>query len=321
MTGLGFATSSSGLICVVGFYFEKWRDIVISCAFLTVGLAMFISAPFGIYLITEHGLNATFLILACIQAQMCVFGMLSKPSEIEKEVKAQKKRDRMVEGGSKSKTYLDVTLMKNVSYTCYLLSVSTWNFGLCVAIMHLPNYVSVLGGTNREIGLIMTSFSVSNAIGRLFGSFTISKLNDKSLSVYAVVLGATGLMTSLFAVYADMEGGTYIFAIQLGLFTGWPNAMMTPLSLGFVGVHKLSEAYGLAYVFCGLGVSTGPVLIGSILLFYCYFSAIVITAKINSIFVSPERRHIGITFVGGGGVGGVVVGVVVVGVRISLSGA
>jgi predicted MFS family arabinose efflux permease len=236
---------------------------VISCAFLTVGLAMFLSAPFGIYMISEHGLTATLLILACIQAQLCVCGMLSKPSVIENEVKAEKKRDRKI-GGSKSKTYLDVTLMKNVSYTCYLLTVSTWNFGLCVAIMHLPNYVSVLGGTNRDIGLLMTSFSVANAIGRLLGSLTISKLNDKSLYVYAGVLGTTGVATTLFAGYADLAGGTYMFSIQLGLFTGWPNAMMTPLSLRFVGVHKLSEAYGLAYVFCGLGVSTGPVLIGKI---------------------------------------------------------
>ncbi|XP_045200004.2 monocarboxylate transporter 12-like [Mercenaria mercenaria] len=260
--GFGFAISSSGLICVVGFYFEKWRESVISCAFLTVGLAMFISAPFGIHLLAEYGLNTAFLILAGIQAQMCVCGMISKPSSIEIEVHAQKKRDRKVKGESTSKTYLDVTLMKNISYTCYLISISTWNFGLCVAIMHLPNYVSILGGSNRDIGLLMTSFSVANTIGRLLGSLTISKMSKKCLHVYAGVLGLTGTLTSLFIFYSDFTGGTYIFAIQLGMFTGWPNSMMTPLSLRFVGVHKLSEAYGLAYVFCGLGVSTGPVLIG-----------------------------------------------------------
>ncbi|XP_045200003.2 monocarboxylate transporter 13-like [Mercenaria mercenaria] len=190
---------------------------------------------------------------------MCVCGMISKPSSIEKEVHGQKKRDRKFAGESTSKTCLDVTLMRNCPYACFLLSISTWNFSLCVAIMHLPNYVSTLGGSNRDIGLLMTSFSIANTIGRLLGSLTISKIRNKCL--YGV-LGLTGVITSLFVFYSDFTGGTYIFAIQLGMFIGWPNSMMTPLSLRFVGVHKLSEAYGLAYIFCGLGGSTGPVLIG-----------------------------------------------------------
>lgn len=260
--GIGYGISSSGLICVVGFYFKKWRDTVISCAFLTVGIAMFISAPFGIHLVSEYGLSSTFLILACIQAQMCVCGMLSKPSSVEKEVLAQKERDRQLKGESKSKTYLDISVIKNVSYICFLFTISAWNFALAVAIMHLPNYVFILGGSSSDIGLLMTSFSVANFIGRLLGSLTISKLHDRSVYVYVFVLGVSGIVSSLFVLYSDLTGGTIIFSIQLGLFTGWPNSMMTPLSLSFVGVHKLSEAYGFAYMFCGLGVTTGPVLIG-----------------------------------------------------------
>ncbi|KAH3809531.1 hypothetical protein DPMN_137904 [Dreissena polymorpha] len=54
-----------------------------------------------------------------------------------------------------------------------------------------------------------------------------------------------------------LPGGIYIFTVQLGVLTGWPTSMMTPLSLGFVGLDKLSEAYRLAYLFCGFGVTVG----------------------------------------------------------------
>ncbi|KAL4230167.1 hypothetical protein ACF0H5_010552 [Mactra antiquata] len=262
VAGLGYGVSSSGLICAAGFYFEKWRDVVISTAFLTVGVSMFLSAPLGLFLIGRYGLTSAFLIIACVQAQMCVFGVICKPSVIEAEVHAQKIAERESKETSNSKTYLDLSLLKNVSYMGYLCSTATWNFALTVAIMHLPNYVKVLAGTDSDIGYLMSSFSMANFVGRLAGSLTISKLHSKGIYMHVLVLLITGLLSSAFPLYAKLGGGVYVFTIQLGIFTGWPNAMMTPISLSFVGVAKLSEAYGLAYVFCGIGVSTGPVLIG-----------------------------------------------------------
>ncbi|WAR28118.1 MOT12-like protein [Mya arenaria] len=144
LVGTGYGMSSSGIICSLGFYFKRYQNQALSCAFLVVGVAMFVSAPLGLYLIDKFGLSQAFLILASVQLQMCVVGVICRPSTIEQDVRA----------------------LKNL----------------------------------------------------------------------------------------------------LGLFTGWPNAMMTPLSLSFVGITKLSEAYGLAYLFCGIGVSTGPVLIGVVLI-------------------------------------------------------
>ncbi|XP_053403162.1 monocarboxylate transporter 12-like [Mercenaria mercenaria] len=262
VVGIGFSISASGLICVVGFYFEKWRDTVLSFSFLSAGVAMFIAAPFGLFLIDNHGITASFLILACIEAHLCLFGMLSKPSTIENELISQKQKNREISANSKSKSYLDLTLLTNKSYACFLFSTSAWNFALTVAIMHLPNYVSILGGSSQDIGLLTMSFSVANLIGRLLGSLTVSKLHEKCIYVHVVVLALSGLLTSLFVIYSSLPGGAYIFAVQLGVFTGVPNVMMTSISISFVGVNKISEAYALAFVFCGVGSSTGPVIIG-----------------------------------------------------------
>lgn len=236
---------------------------MISGAFLTVGIAMFISAPLGLLLIQTYGLTSTFLFMACMQAHVCVIGMLCKPSSIELTVRRQRNADKPSDDiKSKSQTYLDLTLLKDKSYLLFLISISAWNFALCVAIMHLPNYASLIGGNSREIGLLMSSFSVANLIGRLLGCVTISKLNHMRMHVYIVALGITGIVSSLFVFYSQVAGATYIFTIQLGIFTGWPNTLTTPIALGFVSVNKLSEAYVLVYIFFGIGVTTGPILIG-----------------------------------------------------------
>lgn len=260
-TGIGLGISNGGLICVLGFYFDKWRNQILSCAFLMVGVAMFVSAPFGLYLISNYGLAMTLSVCGCMQAQLIVIGMICKPSNLEKEVKQKKKKTLELKQESKANTYIDFSLMKRKPFLMFLLSTSAWNFALCVAVVHLPNYISILGGSQSDIALLMTAFSIANIIGRLLGSLTVSKLYTKCLYIHVSVLGLSGAVTSLFIFYSRVYGGTVLFTVQLGIFTGWPNSMMTPLSVGFVGVSKLSEAYGLAYLFCGFGVSAGPVLI------------------------------------------------------------
>lgn len=226
-----------------------------------MGVAIFVSAPLGLFLISTFGLSRTLLILGCTQAQLIVIGTICKPSVIEKEVQINKKIYLKTKENSVIKSYIDLSLLTKLPFLLFLISISAWNFGITVASMHLPNYVSIMGGSAGEIAVLMTSFSIANLTGRVLGSLTVSKFNEMCLKVNTTVLGIAGVLTSLFVFYSRLKGGSFLFALQLGLFTGWPNSMMTPLSVRFVGVSKLSEAYGLAYLFCGFGVSTGPVLI------------------------------------------------------------
>jgi len=261
--GSGYGFSSSGIICALGFYFDRWRNQVLSGAFLTVGVAMFCSAPVGLFLIKTFGLSQAFLLLAGLQLQMLVVGVICKPSIVECELLAQKKIVRKQKTDKVWKSYIDFTLLANKSFLCFLLSTGSWNFALLAANVHLPSYVRVLGGNDTDISLIMTIWSVGNISGRLLGLFTVGKFSNKLIHVHSAVLVITGLATGLFIVYSKLPGGFYFFTAQIGLFTGWPNSMMTPLSLSFVGPSKLSEAYGLAYLFCGIGVVLGPAVTGT----------------------------------------------------------
>ena len=54
------------------------------------GLSLFIASPLAFALLKEFGLSGTFLILAGLNAQICVVAMICKPSTIEKNLKMTK---------------------------------------------------------------------------------------------------------------------------------------------------------------------------------------------------------------------------------------
>lgn len=258
---MGYGITSPGLICVLGFNFDKFRDQALASAFLMVGVGMFVSTPLALYTVSNYGLTTTLVLCGCIHAQICVLGAICRPSVIEKEAKIERKETLSGSSTSKTKTFVDFSLLKNKSFLMFMISTSVWNFALNAGIVHLPNFVVTLGGNETYIGFLSMSFSVANLFGRLMGSLSVSKLRKWCLHIHVLVLGVSGILTSLVVFYYRVYGGVLLFALQLGVFTGWPNSLMTPLSVGFVGVNKMSEAYGLSYLFCGFGVSTGPVVI------------------------------------------------------------
>ena len=56
------------------------------------------------------------------------------------------------------------------------------------------------------------------------------------------------------------------------------NSLDTVLSIRFVGADMLSEATSLSYFFCGIGVSTGPVITGKIFIVFNFLPQ----SKINT---------------------------------------
>ncbi|XP_052784445.1 monocarboxylate transporter 10-like isoform X3 [Mya arenaria] len=52
--------------------------------------------------------------------------------------------------------------------------------------------------------------------------------------------------------------GEYAFAGAIGIFTGLPSALVTPMTLSLVDFGRISKAHGLVNFFSGLGYVTGP---------------------------------------------------------------
>ena len=244
---------------------------MVSLAFVFIGVGMFLSAPLGLYILDLYGLSSSFLILAALYSQTCVLSVLCKPSSVERKIHRER---RMSSDNAKhsqnSASYFNFAVVCNKAFLIFLLSTCTWNFALIAALMHLPNYLKVNGQSASEIGWMMTSFSIANTLGRLCGAFFSSRNNLDTLLIHIVTVGLAGVITVLFPLYSVSNVGKYAFSILFGLLCGVPNAIMTTLSIKFVGVAMLPEANGLSYFFCGIGVTAGPVVTGiNITLFHC----------------------------------------------------
>ena len=195
LIGLGYSCSSAGLCVALGFYFRRWRNHAISLYYVLVAIAIFTSAPFGGYIINEYGIRSAFLIMASLNLQICVIGMLCKPSSIENKIHLERqpffeksKRDRVTsndETSSTTKILFNIEILRNLPFVCFLISTASWNFALTVAIMHLPYYVSVSTGDTDQINLIMILFSVGHLVGRIIGCLSVSF--KETVSIYSTV--------------------------------------------------------------------------------------------------------------------------------------
>ena len=81
--------------------------------------------------------------------------------------------------------------------------------------------------------------------------------------------------------------GDYIFATVIGLYTGGPNSIMTPITLKMVNIDDLPAAHGLEYFFSGLGYVPGPFIAG-LFVFVVYILVIYFIREYNLIIRSTR---------------------------------
>ena len=70
-----------------------------------------------------------------------------------------------------------------IDFLCFLISSCTWNFALISATIHLPNYIKLKGGSDIEVDWVMTAFAISNILGRVGGTISVSKEYINALTV------------------------------------------------------------------------------------------------------------------------------------------
>ena len=117
--------------------------------------------------------------------------------------------------------------------------------------------MTVNGSSEAEIVLLMTCLSIANVTGRVAGVLVVSRKWIDTLHVHTGVLALSGVLSMLSPFYTGTTAGKFIFTIQLGLFLGVPNVIMTIISIRLVGGSTISEAHGFSYFACGVGGNIG----------------------------------------------------------------
>ncbi|KAL3848133.1 hypothetical protein ACJMK2_019010 [Sinanodonta woodiana] len=267
--GIGNAFACSSFPVVLGCYFEKRRNLMISLSVAFVGVGMFAASPLASFILDVYGMSGALLILGALNAHLCVVGMICHPSRLERDLKVQTLKRR--QGSAKVKwitalkRHINLDLLRNTKFMIFLCSSSTWNLTLSVCFLHLPNYLYLHGASEGNINSVMELFSIANTAGRILGASIVDKSGLDAMTIHLGTMGVGGLVAVLFPIYASLTGAEKAFAVLVGLYTGCPNAIMTPILISLVGVDRLSQAFGLASFFCGIGYSLGPPIAGLLL--------------------------------------------------------
>ena len=137
LSGIGYSLSGAGLIVCLGYYFERLRDRVITLLFSMVGLGLLTSSPLGLWMLDTYTVNGAFISTGWLNAQLCVIGMICRPSSLEKEI-LRKRNDSKTTLCQDVLKSVNFSLLKDIPLMLFLISTASWNFAFSIGILHLP---------------------------------------------------------------------------------------------------------------------------------------------------------------------------------------
>ena len=263
------------MVVVLAHYFEKRRNTVISVSTAIIGLGMFLASPMALAVLETYALSGSFLILSGFNANICVAGVICRPSSKERGIFHKFRNEPMYLSDANAKNNFSVMqcfrrirsafnigIMRNKAFVAFMFSTLTWNVILSVFLIHLPNYILTQGATSFEISVIMTWFSGGNTAGRFLSAMIVDRRSINNFVVHIVALSLAGIISMAFPSLSYTNFVRYIFAGVGGFFTGMPNSLTAPILLEILGVNQLSTAHGLEFFFSGLGFIIGPPIAG-----------------------------------------------------------
>ncbi|XP_053402336.1 monocarboxylate transporter 9-like isoform X2 [Mercenaria mercenaria] len=268
-TGNSFAAIPQSVI--LSYHFEKCRNLILSFKEVLIGVGIFIASPILLWFLDKFGLNGSFLIVCGMTLHICVGGLICAPNSEERKLMKTKCKNQTENNEAsfkvflqnvKSSAMLSLRLFKNGSLILFLLSTLAWNFAFSAFSLYLPRYMLTKGFGNMAVVTVMTVFGLCNTLGRLCAATTVGKGGLDSNILHIGMLGVLSLSAVLFPLYGRWSSAGFVLAALTGVYSGGPNALMTPITISLVGIDKLSSALGLAYFFSGVGVLTGPLFLG-----------------------------------------------------------
>ncbi|XP_060565472.1 monocarboxylate transporter 9-like isoform X2 [Ruditapes philippinarum] len=271
VAGFGGALGYTANMVLVGYYFQKKRNIAMGIAVSGAGFGICVLSQLMLYIHTQYGSFGFFLIMSGIFAQSIVFGMVAKPSQLEIYTKARR-RELAIANNSDSdtfdvcnhaKAYLTVLSNKAVLF----LSLGMFKFCLATYLiyMHFPHYVVEMGFSPSVAANFLSLSGILTVAGRILtGSFASVKCVREDI-LYCLPMFVLGFMTILYPYISSTFAGNLTYTVFLGLLYGNAYVLTASVSVRYTGIVNLAKAIGVQYFFAGLGALIGPVIAGIII--------------------------------------------------------
>ncbi|XP_045188871.2 monocarboxylate transporter 3-like isoform X2 [Mercenaria mercenaria] len=266
--GIGAGLGCNASLVVIGFNFDKRRDLALGISLSGVGTGVFVLAPLMQATRDYYGSIGFFVILAAMSANIVTCGMLCFPSQMERHAKSERNRDRLRSKLSSNnnhffaviRTYVSVLANRGVILMCS--SFFIYSIGSFLVYLHLPHYIESKGHSGAQAAFLVALIGIISAVSRILTGLVANTHRIDNVIIYSVSIAIFGSATLVYPFIADNYSGHVIYVCFVGLFYGCCYVVSAGVHVNFVGINYISSAVGLQFFCGGAGGIIGPVFAG-----------------------------------------------------------
>lgn len=267
-SGFGFCFTYVPSVVIVGFFFEKRRNLAMGIAAAGFGAGNFIFAPILRGMVHVFGWRGAMILTSGFCLNCCVLGALMCPvsywakSNLEISLKVPSK-DRDDDSYMRQLANLfNISLIQDAKFMIFLLNNVLWNIGSLI-LLHLCADFALISGISKNNGAILIStLGGCSLLGRVAIAFLGSHKCCNRFMVFIVSTGLSGLAILLFPVYRNMfafASWTAVYGLSFGIQLG----VLAVVTAELFGVERLTSAYGYLMFGNGAGAMLGPPIAGN----------------------------------------------------------
>ncbi|XP_048745802.2 monocarboxylate transporter 14-like isoform X1 [Ostrea edulis] len=269
--GIGIGMCYASSLVVVGYNFEKKRNIASGLAVSGAGIGAFALAPLMQTASDYFGYHGLWLMCAGLTLQYCLFGSLCFPSKLEFDRRIELKNltrsasDSDVNRKHKLKRLREIFRVSSQrTLICVYLSMLLCNLGIYLLFLHFGSYVTSVGFSKLDAAFLYSICGICNCISRILVGSAANASNIDEFIMFGGTFSLAGISTALFPLYGQSYSGQVIYMVMLGMYSGCCYALLNSICVNLAGIEHLATVYGFILFFTGMGCFVGPLLGGMI---------------------------------------------------------
>ena len=265
----------------VGAYFDRHRPVATGTASSGGGVGGVLFPPLMSELLQRYGLFGCLLVVAALQLHHCVSALLYRPIHVHLREKISKDKNNNpavntasgTSGNDNSRTktkhksgkqLLDVTLLMNRSFRCYV--VCMFFFTVCTSItqMLLPGLAEASGATEWEAAILLSMMAAADSTSR----FLSGVFFDRSLvmrfrgHLYSATMFVSGVASLGMASTRRSYPSLVAMCLVHGMFAGTAGSQRPVMIADLLGVLNIPSALSMTVFSQGLAMCIGPAMAG-----------------------------------------------------------
>ncbi|KAK3104753.1 hypothetical protein FSP39_009430 [Pinctada imbricata] len=267
LSGLGAGLSFTSSVVVVGFNFERRRNLATGVSVSGVGIGIFILSPLMQLAKDTYGYNGLLLMCGAVSFHHLVFGALCRPSELEK---LSKTKDNIFKHGNERRKCSKllsilreiVFLFSNISFILIVVSMTFFTLGVHLMYVHFSKLLITKGTSETDAAYLLSMSGICTGISRLLIGFSANAENINELMLFSGCFSLLGISGLLLPLYVDSYVGQACFAVMLGMYSGCCYSLLNTINVKLVGIEHLALAFGIDMFGAGFGSLIGPPISG-----------------------------------------------------------